>query len=536
MTTAGKRDLVAAVTETTEPQRRPRGVRGARGPRPLAAVPDPEREIQAQSRADARARATIAAATAAGEPLVTPSGRPRSPVTLAEYRRGRAPANKGKRYPAEILTTAEIQALLEAFPGGPAGVRSRALVVLLWRSGLRVAEALALRVQDVDVELGTITVICGKGAKRRVVGVDAQALEYIHEWLRERERIGIPAGAQLFCTVSDDRGGRGRPLQASAFRGQLKRCARKAGIVKRVHPHGLRHTHAFELANEAIPLHVIQAQLGHEHLSMTAHYIDHLAPQQLIRAIAAREWPGGSAPPPATRAAASQGAAVPLRDTRAIPAYSPIPREPTGALERDAPPNGRPPGESKEKILEVLRKNGGRATQAQLARALRVKDSSVRRHCAGLAAAGQIVRAGELARPSGGRPHVIWALPALPAAYQLDSRAEFGRHARRGQGAERVLETLVALGGRASQSQIAGELGIGSETVGHHCKALEAGGAIERGGLDKVRSNRGSQVWRLPGRERIDTPAGPRLRFSARSSIAGGRGRATGRPGTAAAR
>ena len=491
----------------------------------LAVVPDPSDLALAEADAEKRARGVLAAAELAGAPLVTPTGRPRSPATLAEYRRGRAPANKGKRYPAEVLTVAEVCALLDAFPGGPGGARSRALVVLLWRSGLRVAEALALRVQDVDFDLGAITVLCGKGAKRRVVGIDAQALEYLREWLREREHTGIPLAAQLFCTVSNDGGGRGRPLTASAFRGQLKRYARKAGIAKRVHPHGFRHTHAFELANEAIPLHVIQSQLGHESLSMTAHYVDHLAPQQVIQAISNREWPGGNVPVPAvTRAAGSQGAPAPLRDPQVVPAYSPAPREPAvTALERK-PGRAAPAGAAMAKILEVLRANGGRATQSQLARALKVKakGAAVRGHCEELAAAGELVRLGELPRPNGGRPYVIWALPALRAVYSLDPTTTCGAQARRGHGAARVLAAIERLGGRASQSQLGGELGINSETVGVHCRALEHERKLVRGGLDKSTSNRGSQVWKLPGHERFHTTSGPMLQLSATSSIAGG--------------
>lgn len=507
----------------TRPAPQSRSPRRA-GPAQLADSPDPIREAVAAVAADRLAREKLAAAAAAGAPLLSVTGRPRSPITLPEYRRGRAPANKGKRYPPEILTAAEISALLEAFPGGPSGARARALVVLLWRSGLRIAEALALRVQDVDVDARAITVLCGKGAKRRVVGVDPQALGYLRDWLQSRDSLGIPPGSPLFCTISKDRGGLGRPLLASVFREQLKRYARRAGIQKRVHPHGLRHTHAFELANEAIPLHVIQAQLGHNDLSMTAHYIDHLAPQQLLRAIGGRQWPGGSPPAPVTRAAASQGAPAPRMDTRTVPAYTPEPREP--AADPVARPEGRqaPRGAAKDKLLAVLRANGGRATQSQLARALKVKTSTIARHCEQLASAGEIVRAGELVHPTrGGLPLSIWALPALKAVYQLDTSVEFGSRARRGQGAERVFAALTRLTGRASQSQLAGELGISSDTIGHHCRALESQGRLERSGLDKATSNRGSQVWKLPGRERFGTPDGLRLQLAGGSSTAGGR-------------
>jgi integrase len=73
-------------------------------------------------------------------------------------------------------------------------------------------------------------------------------------------------------------------------RDMLKRHAEKAGIGKRVHPHGFRHTHAAELAREGVPLHVIRRQLGHSDLAVTARYIDHLAPEEVVAAIRAREW------------------------------------------------------------------------------------------------------------------------------------------------------------------------------------------------------------------------------------------------------
>jgi site-specific recombinase XerD len=66
--------------------------------------------------------------------------------------------------------------------------------------------------------------------------------------------------------------------------------ARRAGIEKRVHAHGLRHTCAFELANEGTPLHLVQAVLGHSRLTTTARYIAHLNPKQVVDAMRGREW------------------------------------------------------------------------------------------------------------------------------------------------------------------------------------------------------------------------------------------------------
>lgn len=494
--------------------------RRSRGRNALAALPDPVREAKAATAADRRAREKLASAAAAGKPMLMPSGIQRSPITLPEYRRGRAPANKGRRFPPEVLTAEEIQALLDAFPGGPCGVRSRAMVVLLWRSGLRIGEARALRVDDVNVELGALVVMRGKGAKHRVVGIDASALEYLREWLELRESLGAPADAPLFCTVREGRFG---PLPDSGFREQLKRTARQAGIRKRVSPHGLRHTHASDLAIEGVPIHVISAQLGHSSIAMTAHYIDHLAPRQVFRAIAAREWPDGMVPAPVTRAAGSQGAPAPRRDTRLIPAYTPEPREPEpDPVKRTNGTRRGSAGAAKAKILEVLQANGGRATQSQLARALKIRERGAQAHCRDLAAVGKIVRVGELAHPAKGKARsVIWALPALKAVFELDPMMAAGRHARPGQGPERVLAAVTRLGGRASQAQLAGELGLTPETIGIHCRTLEGQGRLERGGLDKTTNNRGSQTWKLPGRERITTKPGPRLRIAAGSTVTG---------------
>ena len=78
---------------------------------------------------------------------------------------------------------------------------------------------------------------------------------------------------------------------ASAYvRGLMPRLARRAGIEKRVHPHGLRHTHAAELAFEGLPMNAIQAQLGHASLATTSRYLAHIAPAELVKAMQVRTW------------------------------------------------------------------------------------------------------------------------------------------------------------------------------------------------------------------------------------------------------
>src|SRR6185312_6874794 len=191
-----------------------------------------------------------------------------SPITFPEYRTGKRPPNYGLKFPAEVLTPDEVNRLINACPRrGPSGLRNRALIVLLWRSGLRCSEALSLYPKDVDADNGLLNVLRGKGGKRRAVGIDPMALAVLERWLEKRRQLGISTYAPLFCTIAhDELGGPGRPLRSAYVRSMFKRVGRRAGIAKRVHPHGLRHTHAFELAQEGVPVHQIQVQLGHSSL------------------------------------------------------------------------------------------------------------------------------------------------------------------------------------------------------------------------------------------------------------------------------
>jgi site-specific recombinase XerD len=196
-----------------------------------------------------------------------------------------APANKGKRYPAEILTPDEVRALIKACSNRvPTGIRNRALLVMLYRGGLRITEALRLRPKDLDRAAGTVTVLRGKGGKRRTIGLDPGAFAVVERWLDTRAKRRIDGRAPVFCTLQ------GRPAATAYVRALLPRLARRAGIEKRVHAHGLRHTHAAELALEGQPMNLIQAQLGHSSLATTSRYLAHIAPAQLIEAMRARTW------------------------------------------------------------------------------------------------------------------------------------------------------------------------------------------------------------------------------------------------------
>ncbi len=103
------------------------------------------------------------------------AGHPRQAVTLAGYHAGRPRRNKGRRYPPDPRTVEEIVSVMRAAGAGPDGIRLRALIVVLWRAGLRIGEALALAETDMDARRGAVLVRHGKGNKRREVGMDRWA-------------------------------------------------------------------------------------------------------------------------------------------------------------------------------------------------------------------------------------------------------------------------------------------------------------------------------------------------------------------------
>ena len=108
-------------------------------------------------------------------------GRRRSPATLSGFHYGLPPGNKGQRYPADPPTVEEIIAVMHAAgeDNDSEAVRLRALIVVPWRAGLRISEALALTESDLDVNRGAILTRRGKGGKRREVGMDRWAWEQL---------------------------------------------------------------------------------------------------------------------------------------------------------------------------------------------------------------------------------------------------------------------------------------------------------------------------------------------------------------------
>jgi integrase len=126
------------------------------------------------------------------EVLLDAAGRPRSPATVPGFHAGRSPRNKGQRYPADPPTVAEIVAVMRHAGSGLHAARLRALTVVLWRAGLQIHEALALREADLDPRRGSLLVRRGKGGRRREVGMDDWAWEQLQPWLTAR--VDLPVG------------------------------------------------------------------------------------------------------------------------------------------------------------------------------------------------------------------------------------------------------------------------------------------------------------------------------------------------------
>lgn len=225
---------------------------------------------------------------------------------LADIAEDAAPPN---RRPGEVLHHREVLALMDGCSlRAPTGVRNRALIALLWRSGLRLAEALALLPGDVDFAQGVVLVRNGKGSVSRRAGIDGQALERVDHWLERRRALGLPARRPsdprarppLFCTL------RGEALDQAYVRAMLRRLAAKPArnarpgekaedvppvVARRVHPHALRHTLAHELYRDPnFSLQDIQEQLGHRHARTTWVYLQRIAPDVVPR-IHQRRWP-----------------------------------------------------------------------------------------------------------------------------------------------------------------------------------------------------------------------------------------------------
>ena len=196
------------------------------------------------------------------------------------------PPKRGQRFPKSLSET-DVEALLAA-PSidSPLGLRDRAMLEVLYASGLRVSELVAMKVYEANLNSGVVRVL-GKGSKERLVPLGEEAIEWVRRYLKQSraELLGKRSSDALFVTR------RGAAMTRQAFWHNLKRYGARAIPGKSLSPHVLRHAFATHLINHGADLRVVQMLLGHADISTTQIYT-HVARERL-KALHAKHHPRG---------------------------------------------------------------------------------------------------------------------------------------------------------------------------------------------------------------------------------------------------
>jgi len=193
---------------------------------------------------------------------------------------------QARRLP-KSLTEADVEGLL-AVPetNTPLGLRDRAMLELLYASGLRVSELVSLSITQLSLDMGVVRTL-GKGSKERLVPVGEEALAWIRRYTGEARPALLEgrSAEALFVTR------RAEPMTRQAFWQLIKRYALRAGIAGSISPHTLRHAFATHLLNHGADLRVVQMLLGHADISTTQIYT-HVARERL-KQLHAKHHPRG---------------------------------------------------------------------------------------------------------------------------------------------------------------------------------------------------------------------------------------------------
>ena len=185
---------------------------------------------------------------------------------------------QGRKIP-EILTPEEQEALLrQPNPRYPTGERNRLMLRIMLDSGLRLAEASALRWRDVDLNTGKLMVRQGKGAKDRTLWLGDEDLKLLQHWRDRQAATAGHAPEHIFTTM------KGKPVSSRYVQQMVKRYTARAGIEKDVHPHTLRHSFATDLYRDTSKIRLVQKALGHKDLSTTQIYT-HIVDEELEAAL-----------------------------------------------------------------------------------------------------------------------------------------------------------------------------------------------------------------------------------------------------------
>ena len=196
------------------------------------------------------------------------------------------PPKRPQRFP-KSLSEADVEALLAApATESPLGLRDRAMLEVLYASGLRVSELVSMKIYQANLNSGVVRVL-GKGSKERLVPLGEEAIEWVRRYLKESraDLLGRKSSDALFLTA------RGAAMTRQAFWHNLKRLGRRAIPGKSISPHVLRHAFATHLINHGADLRVVQMLLGHADISTTQIYT-HVARERL-KALHAKHHPRG---------------------------------------------------------------------------------------------------------------------------------------------------------------------------------------------------------------------------------------------------
>jgi integrase/recombinase XerD len=177
------------------------------------------------------------------------------------------------------LNVEEIDKIAASSPDAPTGLRNRAMIELLFATGLRVSELCRLELGDLDLEQGIVRVV-GKGGKHRLVPVGRPAIQAVEEYLHSGRPVILKSRSSRFLFVTS----RGGPLTRQAFWYLLKLRGKQAGIFRDLSPHVLRHSFATHLLEGGADLRSVQIMLGHSDISTTQIYT-HVARSRLRKTI-----------------------------------------------------------------------------------------------------------------------------------------------------------------------------------------------------------------------------------------------------------
>lgn len=174
---------------------------------------------------------------------------------------------KARKLP-NVLTTEEIDKLLSFKTDSPLAIRNKAMIELMYATGLRVSELISLQVSDVHLTMGFVRCF-GKGAKERIVPLGDLAIEALEDYLNDARHLLIKQRTDEGTLFVNQHG---KPLTRQGFWKILRTIARQVGITKTLTPHMIRHSFATHLLENGADLRAVQEMLGHEDISTTQIY------------------------------------------------------------------------------------------------------------------------------------------------------------------------------------------------------------------------------------------------------------------------